>query len=413
MKALTVSATDRFGGAGIAAYRTHQALQSAGVDSEMLVWRKLTSDPAAHRLTPRLGRGGRFRRRLSDARHQRALRTNPRIGDSAYWSLNTADYPLARIINSFDADIVHLHWIGDNFLPIAQLQRIDAPIVWTLHDMWAFSGGCHYAGDCVRYEAACGACPQLAVPSPGDVSAKTLQAKRDAWTSLPLTIVCPSHWLADCARRSSLFRQKRVEVIGNPIGISRFKPLEKQMARSAFNLPADKQLILFGAVGGATDRRKGFRFLREALLEMQNETDIELVVFGAEKAEALDLPLPSHQIGALHDEVSLCLLYNACDVFVLPSLQDNLPNTVLEALACGLPCIAFDVGGIADLVRHERNGYLAKAQDAADLRRGIHWTLAQAWSPARIRQDIAERFAAERIAERYRQLYLSVLGDAS
>ena len=149
------------------------------------------------------------------------------------------------------------------------------------------------------------------------------------------------------------------------------------MARLAFNLPQGKRLISFGALGGAAEKRKGFAFLRRALQGIQPSDNIDVVVFGGETDTDSDLPMPAHHIGVLHDEVSLCLLYAACDAFILPTLQDNLPNTLLEALACGTPCVAFDVGGISDLVRHGETGFLAKAKDADDLRRAINWTLAQ------------------------------------
>ena len=407
MKVLTVSATDRYGGAAIAAYRTHKALLSAGMHSDMLVWRKLTSDPSVHRVAPRMDIADRVKRRLASARHERSLRRVPRVAESAWWSLNNFDYPLSRSINDFRADIAHLHWVGDNYLPVEQLAGINAPVVWTLHDMNAFTGGCHYAGDCVRYRESCGNCPQLAAPSPKDVSARTHRRKRESWSRLPLTIVCPSAWLADRARESALFKHQRIEVIGNPIDPKVFKPLDQHMARRAFNLPQGKRLLLFGGLGGSADPRKGFSFLRRALEGLRAQ-DIEVVVFGGEKGEALDLPLPAHHIGVLHDEVSLCLLYAACDAFSLPTLQDNLPNTLLEALACGTPCIAFDVGGVPDLVRHGETGFLAKAEDADDLRRAINWTLAQDWSPAQIHQAIVERYAPARIADQYRQLYESM-----
>ena len=154
MKILSVSATDRAGGAGIGAYRLHQSLRRAGVQSEMLVLRKVTADPYVHRLSSFMNRWGRLRRRLGERRHQRRLSANPRTEESGHWSLNLFRYPIADVINSFRADIVHVHWVGDNVLPIGEMSKIKAPIVWTLRDMWAFTGGCHYAGACGRYRMA-------------------------------------------------------------------------------------------------------------------------------------------------------------------------------------------------------------------------------------------------------------------
>ncbi len=419
MKVLTVSATDRLGGAGIAAYRSHRALLAAGIKAEMLVWRKTTMDASVHRLAPRLNLRGRIKRRIAMHGQMLQLRHLPRHADSAYWSLNQFSYPIADAINQFAADIVHLHWLGDNFLPIQQFVRLEAPIVWTLHDMWAFTGGCHYAGDCRRYMEGCGNCPQLLHPASRDPSARIHARKRRAWAGIPMTIVCPSRWLADCAGKSAILRDKRIELIANPIDTRAFKPLDRRAARHAFNLPLDKKLVLFGAADGTADPRKGFAYLREALSAFSADADLELVLFGADNEDnednevGIDLDMPVRRVGALRDDVSLNLLYSACDVFVLPALQDNLPNTLMEALACGTPCVAFDSGGIGDLLQHQENGYLAQLADAADLQRGIEWALAQEWWSQRIHQQVVERYEAQRISAQYIGLYQSILGASS
>ena len=192
-----------------------------------------------------------------------------------------------------------LHWVGDNFVPTRQLNKIRAPLVWTLRDMWAFSGGCHYAGGCLNYRAGCGDCPQLRDRSANDISARVYAEKRSAWSKLPLTIVTISEWLADCARSSSILGDRRIEVIGNPIDPRVFKPLDRRAAREAFNLPLDKKLILFGAIGGTSDRRKGFQYLAEALKKLGDDGETELVLFGSARPEAIDVGLPAHQLGRL------------------------------------------------------------------------------------------------------------------
>ena len=412
MRVLSVAATDRAGGAGIGAYRLQQSLGRAGLDSEMLVLRKVTADPAVHRLATYLNRWGRARRRLAARRHVQRLRANPRRPEAGYWSLNQFSYPIAEVINSFAADIVHTHWVGDNYLPIGEIAEISAPVVWTVRDMWAFTGGCHYAADCARYRDGCGRCPQLAAGASDDISAEVNRAKRSAWSKLPITVVCISRWLADCARESAIFKDKRIEVIGNPIDPNIFKPLDRRAARRAYNLPTDKKLILFGAIGGASDARKGYAYLRDALRRLGSEDDAELVLFGGDGAEDLGLDIPAHQIGRLQDEVSLSLLYSACDVYVLPTLQEALGNTLLEALACGLPCVTFDGSGASDIVQHRQNGFVARLKDSADLLAGIEWALAQAWSPDELHQEIVSRYGERHIAKRYIRLYQSLLGDA-
>ncbi len=409
MKVLHISMSDGDGGAAMGAYRLHRGLRRAGVQSEMLALRKRTEDASVHRLSDHLNRWRRGRRRLAERRHRRRLNGNPRIVGSGHWSLNQFEYPIAAAINAFEADIVQLHWVGDNFLPIGQLEKIRAPLVWTLRDMWAFSGGCHYTGDCLNYRAACGDCPQLEAPAEADLSARIHAEKRRAWSSLPLTIVTISEWLADCARASSLLADRRIEVIGNPVDHSLFKPLDRAAGRSAFDLPQDKKLILFGAIGGTSDPRKGFRYLAEALLHLAHDDEIALVVFGSARAEAIDLGLPVHQVGRLYDEVSLSLLYSACDVYVLPATQEALGKTVMEALACGAPCVAFAGTGPDDMVEHRVDGYLARMRDSADLAAGINWTLGRSWARAELRSRILENFGVERICERYIRLYESLI----
>ena len=408
MKILQVSISDGGGGAAMGAYRLHRGLRQAGMQSEMLVLRKVTEDSTVHRLSSLLKRWGRAQRRLAERRHQRRLGDNPRVAGSGHWSLNQFNYPIASAINSFAADIVNLHWVGDNFVPIAQLEKIRAPIVWTLRDMWAFSGGCHYAGDCFNYQFACGNCPQLVNRSENDISTGAQAAKLRAWSMLPLTVATISEWLAECARSSSLLADKRIEVIGNPIDPNVFKPLSRRTARQAFNLPLDRKLILFGAIGGTSDPRKGFRYLAEALGKLNNDDPVELVVFGSARREAIDVDLPAHQVGRLHDEVSLSALYSACDLYVLPTIQEALGKTLMEALACGTPCVTFDGTGPNDMVAHKVDGYLARMKDSADLAAGIKWTLAQTWSREELHRRIAQRYGVEQICERYIQLYMSL-----
>ena len=409
MKVLHLSISDGGGGAAMGAYRLHRGLLRSGVQSEMLVLRKVTEDASVHRLSDLLNRWGRAQRRLAERRHQRRLSGVPRLTGSGHWSLNQFDYPIAEAINSFGSDIAQLHWVGDNFVPTRQLNKIRAPLVWTLRDMWAFSGGCHYAGGCLNYRAGCGDCPQLRDRSANDISARVHAEKRSAWSKLPLTIVTISEWLADCARSSSILGDRRIEVIGNPIDPRVFKPLDRAASRHAFNLPQEKKLILFGAIGGTSDRRKGFQYLAEALKKLGDDGETELVLFGSARPEAIDVGLPAHQLGRFYDEVSLSALYSACDVYVLPTTQEALGKTLMEALACGRPCVAFEGTGPDDMLGHRLDGYLARMKDSADLAAGIEWTLAQAWSREELHRRIVEKYGLQRISERYVRLYESLI----
>lgn len=409
MKVLLLSISDRIGGAAIGAYRLHRSLLRAGIDSHMLVLYKSTADPTVHRLATQLGFVARARRKLAERQHKQRLRNNPRLPESDHWSLNQFDYPVAAAINRFSADIVHLHWVGDNFLPISQLPQINAPLVCSLRDNWFFTGGCHYPGGCTRFRHGCGDCPQLLSGGANDLSAHVFRHKQRAFADANLTVVALGGWIASRAGESALLGAARIEIIGNAIDGGIFKPLDRAQARHALNLPQDKRLLLFGALGGTSDKRKGFVHLRAALANLDAEAGIELVVFGADQPEALELSLPLHQVGRLADELSMSLLYSACDVFALPSLQDTSPKTVMEALACGTPCVAFAGSGAADMIRQRGNGYLARLPDSDDLRAGILWTLAQRWDRAALHDEIIARYGEAHIARQHIQLYQSLI----
>jgi glycosyltransferase involved in cell wall biosynthesis len=205
------------------------------------------------------------------------------------------------------------------------------------------------------------------------------QRKAKAWKNIDLTLVSPSAWLAKCASSSSLFKDYRVEVIPYGIDIQKYKPINSQWAREILNLPKDKQILLFGIAGGTSNRWKGFNLLVSALQSLSKsgwKDRIELLVFGSSQPEnAVELGFKAHYLGNLADDISLATVYAAADVFVAPSVYDNLPNTVMEAGACGIPSVAFNIGGLPDMIEHCSNGYLAKPYETEDLARGIAWVL--------------------------------------
>lgn len=329
------------------------------------------------------------------------------------WSVGWLSAPVAKFASREQPEIVHLHWVGDGYLSVESIAQLPGPIVWTMHDMWPLTGGCHYTGGCDRFHQMCGACPQLGSSALRDLSRWTMTQKRRYWFGLDLTLVAPSQWLAESARASLLMGAFRIEVIPNGIDLKVYRPFDPKFAREVLNLPngdPSKKLILFGAYR-VDDERKGFHHLQAALAALRDRSDVELVVFG----ESLPLPamgIPVHYVGTIQDDRLLALLYSAVDVFVAPSLQDNLPNTVMEAMACGVPCVAFEVGGMPDLITHEQNGYLATAFDPADLTRGITWVIDQPdrWAAlsAQARADTVSRFDLTRIAQRYADLYADV-----
>ena len=282
--------------------------------------------------------------------------------------------------------------------------------------MWAFTGGCHYDEECGKYKTACGACPVLGSDKLNNLSAKTWQRKRASFLKHPnLTIIGLSQWLANEAKASSLFSQTPVVNLPNPIDTALFAPFDKQQARDLFNLPQNKKLVLFGAMGATSDPRKGFRELAQALEQLDSDKT-ELVVFGSSQPQTPQgFNQKAHYLGHLHDDVSLRVLYSAADAMVVPSLQENLSNAIMESLACGTPVVGFDIGGNSDLIEHQQTGYLAQPYSVTDLAAGIDWVLNtpdyhELFQNAR--NKVLREFDSKVVAEKYIELYEQVVRGA-
>ncbi len=414
MKILHVNTFDISGGAARVAYRIHKGLQGIGIDSKMLVQTKLSDDKTVIGPGTKVKKGLALLRPTLDSTFKNLFSGGSKTIFSSAW------LPFSGIpsqIKFISPDIVHLHWICGGMLRIEELQQINKPIIWTLHDMWAFTGGCHYSDDCDRFQQDCGNCPQLNRSAKNDLSRSVLNRKKEVWNKLDITIATPSKWLAECAKESSLFKGWRIEVIQYCLNFNLFKPIDKTIACKIWNLPINKKLILFGAMKATSDHRKGFDLLYEGLKQLHAKWSgkAELVVFGASEPESPpDFGLPVHYLGHLHDDVSIALLYAAADVMVTPSRQDNLPNTVVESLACGIPVVAFDIGGMPDMIDHQINGYLAKPFDTSDLAVGINWVLSDENRHKELcinaREKAVACFDIETIARQYAELYREILG---
>jgi glycosyltransferase involved in cell wall biosynthesis len=418
---LILNASDIQGGAARAANRLHQGLQAIGVNSQMLVQTKYSDDRTVigSPATSGIGKVIAGSRLTLDPLPLKFYSER----DRSFFSLQWLPDKMPSKVSQLEPDIVNLHWINAGYVQIETLAKLNKPVVWTLHDMWAFTGGCHYSGDCDRYTASCGACLQLKSSKNWDLSRWVWQRKAKAWKYLNLTIVSPSSWLAKCARSSSLFKDLRVEIIPYGLDTENYRPIEPQVARELLRLPQDKQLVLFGALGATSDQRKGFHLLQPALQELSQtgwQDKLELVVFGASRPKnPPELGFKIHYLGTLSDDLSLSLVYSSVDVFVLPSLEDNLPNTVMEAISCGTPCVAFKIGGMPDMIEHQQNGYLAQPYQIEDLSRGIAWVLENDERKQKLShyacQKAKQEFTLEIQANRYLSLFTEILerGDRS
>ncbi len=392
------------GGAGIACKRLQAALQSSGVYADLLTINDLSWNWPF------------YAERLSFLPFERDK--SVRFAFSlANFGHDLSRHPIVR-----KADVLHLHWINQGLLSLKNIQkliRLSKPVVWTLHDMWAFTGGCHYSRGCLRYLNQCGNCPMLSKPAPDDLSNRIWRQKKRYFTENLNFITC-STWLADIAKKSELLENFPITVLPNTLDTTVFaprKPTQVAAFRTQQGTQPNATVLLFAAVK-VRDERKGFHFLKQALEIVRRENperEIMLMVIGhTEPGDLEGLPYPIQSLGVIRDPEKLALAYASADVFIIPSLEDNLPNTVLEALSCGTPVIGFNTGGIPEMVEHQQNGYIATAQTGQALADGIRWFLNHKdFSIDRLkraaRQTIELRFAPEIVANQHIALYQSLL----
>ena len=421
MNIALVSSYDLEGGAARAAQRLFEALRGAGINATLHVLYRSSGDAHVH------GASGTAARLAARLRWRADQAPGALLGlQRGEFSVNCLGAGLAKRLRGVAADVVHLHWVNAGFVSVAEIAALRGPVVWTAHDMWPFTGGCHYDAGCGRFEdAACNPCPLQKRGLAFALPRQRLTAKVSATAATGLRFVCPSRWMAGVASRSPVARGRAVQVIPNAIDTTRFKPMERRAARELFGLPQDSSVLLFGAVNAEADARKGYtqldaafqllrsRGLHQGLHQGSHDglrSDVLLCVFGGTaRGEGLLHGIPVRHVGHLHDDESLVALYSAADLFIAPSLQDNLPNTVLEANACGLPSVAFDVGGMADLIEHRHSGWLAAAGDAGALADGIVHGLQQpVWrqaAGAAARAAAVARFSYPVVAAAHAALY--------
>ncbi len=408
-----LSTFEQAGGAARSAHRLYRQLSRMGVDCSMLVQYRQSNDPLVSGPQGWLARTAGALRPYLDGLPLLCYRSRL----SPPWSLAWLPKNIDAEVMAYSPDVIHLHGIGHGFLPISAISRLSAwPLVWTLHDSWAFTGGCHLPDTCDRYRIACGSCPQLNARHERDLSRWGWHRKAACWPQLDITFIAPSRWLARSAQASSLLSRCRIEVIPNGIDTAIFSTGDRLEARRALGLPLDRRLILFGANCALSDPNKGFDLLRGALHSLNGEKlqNAELVVFGDILSRTLPAcGLPARNLGIIADDERLVLLYRAADLFVAPSRQENLPNMVMEAMACGTPSVAFDVGGLSDIITHGTTGYLAPPYEVGELAQGIMRLLGdesrrQAMADSG-RRWIDDNLNMVRVAERYQALYRDIL----
>lgn len=419
MKVTLISVSDNDRGASRSAYRLHLGLRRLGVESQLFVQGKVTADPHVVRYQPTTQLFSGLARNWRRYQLNRSMRpyagTLPR--ERTFFTddrTSCLSDPLPQIPAS---DIIHLHWVAE-FLDFPSFFRWlpqQKPFVWTIHDMASLTGGCCYDLGCDKFVESCGACPQLGSHAERDLSREIWTRKKSEYARLDparVRIVTPSRWLASEVRRSSLLGRFECSVIPYGLDLEMFQPRDRHVARQLLGVPPDAKVLLFVA-DKVTDYRKGFFALDQALDGIAPD-NIFVVCVGREAPASIQRFRHLAADGIANDRV-LSFVYSAADIFVAPSLADNLPNTVLEAIACGVPTVAFDAGGVPDMVRPGMTGVLAKAGDAAELRSAILKLLSDTQRLCEIRAN-CRRIALEEYdlalqARRYMQLYDDLLGS--
>lgn len=413
MRVLIINTSERIGGAAVAASRLMEALKKNGIKAKMLVRDKQTQQITVVELPHNMQMVWKFVwERIAIWKANNFSRKNIFAVDIANTGTDITSLPEFQ-----QADIIHLHWINQGMLSLKNIEKIlesGKPVVWTMHDMWSCTGICHHARHCTNYQQECHNCPFINNGKRRkDLSNRIFLKKQKLFSKHKISFVTCSHWLKEQAEKSALLQGQNVWSIPNPININLFKPHSKKQAREQFALPQDKKLILFGAVK-IMDKRKGIDYMIEAcrlLYEKHPELKerLGIVAFGNQSQQLQSmLPFKVYPLDFVKDEHRIVDIYNAVDLFVTPSLEENLPNTIMEAMSCGIPCVGFNVGGIPEMIDHLHNGYVAQYRSAEDFANGMHLILTEpeyaSMSEQACRKAVAN-YSESIIAKKYIELY--------
>lgn len=413
MRVLIVNTSEKTGGAAVAAKRLMEALNNNGVKAKMLVRDKETEDIKVVGLSHSPIRQWHF------LWERWCIFCRLHFSRKHLFEIDIANSgnDITKLREFQEADVIHLHWINQGMLSLSVIGKIlksGKPIVWTMHDAWPATAICHYTRGCNRFVGGCGYCHLL--PSGGsrsDLAAAVWARKKKLLDKYNISFVACSRWLEGEAKKSALLARQDLTNIPNTIDTHIFRPTDKDEAKMKVGLPLDKRLILFVSQK-VTDLRKGVDYFIEAVSLLVKEhpaltSDIGIAILGGHSEDIADkLPLPTYPLGYVNDEKTIVAVYNSADAFVLPSLEDNLPNTIMEAMACGVPCVGFKIGGIPEMIDHGKNGYVAVPRDHADLAKGIYWVLDkdnnQQLSKEAVRK-VAMSYSQASVAMKYIEVY--------
>lgn len=417
MRVLIVNTSEREGGAAVAANRLMDALNNNGVKAKMLVRDKETDNITV------VGLKGGLLQRFRFLWERWCVYYHLHFKRDHLFDLDMANtgFDITKLPEFKEADVIHLAWINQGFLSLKDIRKIinsGKAVVWTMHDLWAATGICHFTFGCEAYKGQCHNCFYL--PRGGksaDLSTHVFNKKKKVYYNSGIHFVACSKWLGNSARQSSLLTGLQLSVIPNPIDTHVFCPKDKRVARLHSTLPEDKRIILFVSQRVTMERKgmayfiKAISLLAERYPEMKENTVIAILGGRADEVVS-QLALPSFPLGYVKNERQLVDIYNSADVFVIPSLDENLPNTIMESMACGVPSVGFKVGGIPEMIDHQKNGYVASYKDADDLAAGIHWVLGEADKEELKRQcvqKVMSCYSQRSVAMKYVEVYNQAL----
>jgi glycosyltransferase involved in cell wall biosynthesis len=418
LKVVHLNTYDGNGGAGRACIRLNQALLSQGVDSKIIVHYKFGANPNIqtfnkNKIQKAYTAATIILERFLAKRYLKPVKTPFSF---AWFGRSVIHHPDVKA-----ADIIHLHWVNHSFLNpahLAEIAKLNKPVVWTFHDSNAFTGGCHVRYTCDHFMRECGNCPILKDAGPDDISHRIWKQKRAAYDQLHFNIIAPSKWMQRSVEASSLMKGKPIANIPNTLETNIFHPVDKNAARDALGLSKDKFIFLTGFMPSRKDMHKGTGYLMQSLDLLAERKDIdkdqiELVVFGNRNEKDVPVfPFKTTFLGTINNDEKLAQCYASADAFLIPSLEDNLPYTVMESLSCGTPVVAFTTGGIPDMVQHQHNGYLAEYRSAESFTDGMAWMLNhpdQETLRKQARQTVMDQFSEAVIAKRHLALYQQIL----
>lgn len=419
MRVLIINTSERMGGAAIAANRLMEALRNNGIQAKMLVRDKVTENVRVVGLKKSLWKIWQFIwERIVIWVANGFRKHNLFAMDIANTGTDITTLPEFK-----EADIIHLHWINQGMLSLNDIKRIlssQKPVIWTMHDMWPCTGICHHARECNHYHNECHHCQYLYDGGgKNDLSNQIFKKKRELYKIAPITFITCSQWLKERASNSSLLIGHEITHIPNPIDTKVFYRRNQTEARNKLGLPLNKKLILFGSAK-ITDKRKGIDYFIESCKILADKhpellDKLHVVAYGQESEQLKSLvPFVVHPLSYINNEKELVDVYNAVDIFVTPSLEENLPNTIMEAMACGIPCVGFMVGGIPEMIDHLHNGYVAEYKSTEDFANGILWTLEEeeytALSEAACRK-VKDSYSENQIARKYIDIYNKIIDN--